>query len=133
MDWQRDFQSLPDCKPQSDRANQRGRPGDWECFAPGMQRTELYTSSFQDYLYIPTATSRTLVTTTSTPVPVCLPHQPKTCIQSLVPLNLAPRPSFNILGNPFGKNAVLNGVGDSLVLAGIAVAAGTAVYYLKKD
>ena len=89
--------------------------------------------SFQDYLYIPTATSRTLVTTTSTPVPACLPHQPKTCIQSLVPLNLAPRPGFIVIGNPFGKNAVLNAVGDSLVLAGIAVATGSAVYYLKKD
>ncbi len=86
--------------------------------------------SFQDYLYIPTATSRTLVTTTSTS---------SRCVQrsceklSILPLSLTPKINFNILGNPFGKNGLVNAVGDSLVLAGIALAVGTVTYYLKEQ
>ncbi len=73
--------------------------------------------TFQDYLYIPTVAS-----TSQTPI---FNHH-------IIEENLFTPPSLAVLGDPAGKNAVLIGLADSLVLAGIAVAVVVAIYRLKE-
>ena len=84
--------------------------------------------AFTDQLSIPPASTvgRTLASTTTSR---CI----RTCEASLLPISLTPKINFDILGNPFGKNGLVNAVGDSLVLAGIALAVGTVTYYLKEQ
>lgn len=81
---------------------------------------------FDDALLIPTTATRTLASTTTSN---CI----RVCKESLVPLNLFSPPSLSILKFPSGGDAFLIGLADSLVLGGIALAAGAVIYYLKEQ
>jgi len=82
---------------------------------------------FDDALLIPTVVASSPTTTTS-----ALYSGGGGGHHAFVVMNLFAPPSWAILGDPVGKNAVLIGLADSLVLAGIAVAVVVAIYRLKE-
>ena len=83
---------------------------------------------FDDALLIPTVVASSPTTTTS-----ALYNGGGGSHHAFVVMNLFAPPSLAILGDPVGKNAVLIGLADSLVLAGIAVAVVVAIYRLKEQ